>query len=395
MKTNIFIFLTFFVLSSENYASLKILHYNIKELDSQKIAKGHEQIDNLKLVLKNLPFDLMSVNEIQYDLPMVPTASFNSKGENLNFLKNIIGKEDYFSILSPSNTGQLAIPLSSGEYINSSMTSKILDHADHINYGLFPAQYSMGMLSKFEVKSVKIIKDIKWLDFNPERDFSSFTTANGDTYKSDLQLFDKSFVDVTISYEDKDLHIILLHTVPAFSFGHEQSINSIRNADQLRFLEWYLTGRTDIKVNLQNIKPLKKNDHYMAMGDWNVDVNKDEHEGSQVLKNLFKKVVVSTDLTKVSYVGQSFNETAERNLLDYIILSKHFKVLKSIIYFPDAKREDLGCGQININSLNLKGKELIKYKKQSQNCYALISKEYYQVKKTSDHLPLYIEIDLK
>ena len=74
---------------------------------------------------------------------------------------------------------------------------------------------------------------------------SQFTGGDGLPLRSDITLFDKNFTHVILDVEGKDLHVILLHSVPAYHFGNKKSPNYARNADQLRFLEWFLTGKTD------------------------------------------------------------------------------------------------------------------------------------------------------
>ena len=68
-------------LAKEGEMILNLLHYNIKELDSSKILEGiqNEQLDSAQKIIKKFPYDILSINEVQYDLPSVPNSSFKTK----------------------------------------------------------------------------------------------------------------------------------------------------------------------------------------------------------------------------------------------------------------------------------------------------------------------------
>lgn len=394
----LFLLLTFFSLNI-NAAEFRIVHYNIKELDTQKLIEGkkNEQAKSALEVIKKLKPNFLSVNELQYDLPSIPDHSYTSSGKNLTRIAKLLGFDNSVinEIFEPANTGRNAFRMENGSYPTKPLP-EFDKYADPVNFGVFPAEYSTGGLfldSRFKIIEKKVFSDLKWAEFNPSRDIESFTDANGTKLDANsVELFDKTFSDVTVSLEGKVFHIILLHTVPSHDFGKSNSPNELRNADQLSFLEWYLTGSTNFEVpkNL-NINPLKKSDLFIAMGDWNTDINQSpEATGSQVLTRLFKKTNLWTDHPTYSYESQPFNEKPYQNLFDYMITSKNISI-KGGIYNPDAKRIEKGCG--SAPQVTLKSKKIVSYKKKNQTCYAEVSKEYYLTKKASDHRPLWADIE--
>ena len=135
---------------------------------------------------------------------------------------------------------------------------------------------------------------MRWKEFNPDIDLSKYRLANGKNIPENIQLFDKSFMDILIeSDSDQRFHLILLHAVPAYDFGNKRSINYIRNGDQLRFLEWYLTGKTDLSVPMlredgQQIVSLPPGSRFVAVGDWNTSIKNPKNPGTWVLKDFLK-----------------------------------------------------------------------------------------------------------
>ena len=76
----LFIGIQFSTQATENNP-LRIVHYNIKELHSLKIhsqlgASNLNQLQAVRNILLRLRPELLSLNEVQYDLPGVPDSSF-------------------------------------------------------------------------------------------------------------------------------------------------------------------------------------------------------------------------------------------------------------------------------------------------------------------------------
>ena len=343
-------------------------------------------------ILKKLAPDLLSLNEIQYDLPGVPDAGFATTGQNLNKLAPRIGMGQATSVFFPANTGMNAKPQADGSYILESPTDEQRRlFADPVNFGMFPGQYSTGLLSRLDVLSVKEFHNISWKQVHPDLSLADFTDSNGEPLPEDMSLFDKNFTHVVVRFQDKPLHLILFHTVPSFHFGNERTPNFQRNLDQLRFLQWYLGSDQSGITQVEGIEPLKKGASFVAMGDWNVDPESD-NPGARVIIELHAEFQMWTEERVVTYHGSSFASGGFVAQFDYILLSKDLKVVKSGVYQPDAQRQELGCGKKRPKKPP-EGKELAHYRNnEGQACSVAVSPEYYELKMASDHLPLFAEI---
>lgn len=376
-----------------SYANeIKIFHYNIKELNSFKIKSKARQIEAVKEVTHLFDFDILSLNEIQFDLPSVPDNNFISRGENLQSLKKLLDLKNLtYESFHPANTGLNAQTKADGTYYLTPNTNEARSHADQINFGTMPGQYSSGALFKYKKIKEIVISDLKWKDFNPNINLTEYRTSNGKQIPDDIMLFDKNFTDATLKVDDKKLHLILLHTVPSYHFGNKKSVNYIRNADQLRFLEWYLTGETDFTVKLENIKPLSKDAYYVAVGDWNTDLSNLDTPGAKVLKRFLKKskLWLKND-DDISFTNESggFKKNPTRLMLDYIAYSKNIEIIDAKIIHPIFNVIDDGCEDRYGNKVP-KDYVLIKYKKRNKKCSKYVHKSYKIFKEASDHYPIW------
>ncbi len=391
----LFFFLITFLSCSSNAQTINVLHYNIKELDSTKLKKARQgksaQLKYASDIIKKYRSDIISINEIQYDKADVPTSDFRTIGKNLKILGKLSGLKKMSSSFYEANTGMNSKPGIDGNYILKPTGEDRKNFADSVNFGMFPGQYSTGGIFNFPIKSEKIISSLKWRDFNPNIDLSKYRDTNGDRLPADMELFDKNFSDITLDVFGKDLHIILLHTVPAFGFGNKNTPNFERNRDQLEFLKWYLTGKSKLKSKMK-ISPLRKKDRFIAMGDWNVDPSS-KNPGGKIIKQLGSHFKFAPGKNQKTYIGQSFAVKGYSAELDYILVSKNIKVLSSGVHHPDPKREEIGCNGSYTKQYR-PNKVLVSYKKDGGICKAWVSKEYYKTKKASDHLAIWAKLQI-
>lgn len=378
---------------------LKVIHYNIRELDSTKIQNPSDQLAMVKELLKEEDFNTFSINEIQYDRPQVPSPKYMSFGLNLNdLMKKLNASEDWFTSFSEANTGAKAKKWK-GRYMTPGM-ARARSYADPHNYGLFPGQYSTGLATTHKVIGKIVIKDLKWREFIPKRNIGRYRDGLGKKIPKDIELFDKSFTDTMVMVDGKVVHLITLHTVPAFHFGNRLTPNYQRNADQLRFLEWYLTGKTDISVNLpkryQHISPLSEDSTYIAMGDWNTEIQNMKNPGSRVLRRLNKtgRLYPSLEMVKKdkeSYItneGDGYNPKRTKLVLDYLIYSKDLKPKEMAVLRPQEERLFLGCGKETLPPKEDPNRVHVTYFDNGQNCHMTVSKKFHTAKNASDHFPL-------
>jgi hypothetical protein len=373
---------------------LKVVHYNIKELDSKKLQRDSTQLRSVKDIVSKFDIDILSINEIQYDLKNIPNSNFKTNGENLNLLANYLGLKNYRAIFFEANTGKNAKKKADGRYFADYSDKRSRTHADMDNFGIFPGQYSTGVIIKNDIKvlDIKSINTLKWKDFNPKLNLSKYKRANGEKINPDIELFDKNFTDITAEKNGHKFHIILLHTVPAFHFGNKHSINYIRNRDQLRFLEWYLTGKTDLNVKLKNISSLGNKASYIAIGDWNTELDHKKNPGSKVLRRLADKSTFWLN-SPIAHTNESSSYHPKRLKLqlDYISFSNDFVSKHAGIYSPTEKREELGCKS------RPPGVDVRSYfdRKTKKTCYARFSKDFIEMKEASDHLPIWVNLERK
>ncbi|MEK6624083.1 MAG: endonuclease/exonuclease/phosphatase family protein, partial [Bdellovibrionota bacterium] len=319
---------------------ITLVHYNIKELDSTKLRSTPMclQLTSVKNIIKKWDFDILSVNEMQFDLPGVPSPRYSSRGENMHLFANLLEKAEFKDTFHPANTGGNAKKRPDGTYATNPNTPEAQTLADQVNFGSFPAQYSTGALFRFPQKRIIEIHDLKWKDFNKNLDLSNFKEPNGTPLPTDMPLFDKNFSDVVLDVDGQELHLILLHTVPSYHFGNMASPNFQRNADQLRFLEWYLTGQTDLTVNLADITPLPQGSYAVAVGDFNVGLSSTDPRqvGAQVLSRLAKKWILWMPNPDYTNDGDGVRVKPMQLLLDFIFLSPNLTKIQGGIYHPEA-----------------------------------------------------------
>lgn len=381
--------------------SIRVLHYNIFELDSEKLSeKENEQIRAVKYLLEDESFNVFSVNEIQFDLPQTPREDFITYGENLNKLMNKIGgHKDWHTSFFQANTGNLA-KKKKGSFV----TSKDKDarkYADPSNYGLFPGQYSTGLATTYEIKNKIVITDLPWKTFNPAINLNKYRTANQKRLPKNIPLFDKNFVDTVITVQGQEVHLITLHTVPAYHFGNKKSPNYERNRDQLRFLEWYLTGRTDIDVDPSKfpspVASLPEGSTFIAMGDWNTDLKNKKNPGSQVLLRLAKSVPLLPSMEEVTHESHGFDPNRLKMTLDYIAYSQDLKLEEFKVIRPEEKRLFLGCGKDPLAQKEEDHRVHVSYfdSKKKQKCHLTVNKSFHLAKTASDHFPLLAKFNFK
>ncbi len=381
-------------------APIRIVHYNIKELDSTKINKPNSQLENVKKVLSKLEYNILSLNEVQYDIPGVPTYRYKTRGENLTHFAEYINKDmkDWNFSFHPANTGALARKKSNGSFYSNFNNKQARDYADKVNFGVFPAQYSTGALFDFKKTYEVLVKDLKWFDFNPKVKLSRYKQADGKPLPKDMELFDKTFSDVTINVRGKEVHLILLHTVPSYHFGNKKSPNYVRNADQLRFLEWYLTGKTDFPVELEHVKPLPPGTPFIAIGDWNTDITNKRNPGSKVLRRLLKKFTPWMEKPGITNESPGYSKKRLKLTLDYIMFSDHFELVKGGVYRPKEDRVFMGCNKNQAKFKNIPEDRKLVYwtnRKTKKKCFVGVSKDFYETKQASDHFPLFTDLKFK
>jgi len=363
-------------------------------LEGSKLnQENNDQLTAVKESLAEIDFNILSINEIENN---------RSTPSNLNLLlKKIKPHEHWYESFFAANTGNKA-KKRNGQYIRGKEKNRYRDLADQVNYGHFPGQYSTGMASTYDILKRIVIDDLQWLEFNEKIKLKAFKTAKKKRLPQTIELFDKNFTDTVLKVGKKEVHIITLHTVPAFHFGNNQSPNYKRNRDQLRFLEWYLTGKTKIPVSmpkrLAHISPLKPGSTFIAMGDWNTDLRNQSNPGSLVLKRLAK---TGRLLPKKGHTYESPHYGPERMKmrLDYIFYSRDLQLKSFETLIPNEGRLFLGCKKEGLHREASKERIVHTFKGQAKDqgkgCSVSVTSSFHRAKVASDHFPLYAQFNFK
>ena len=407
-------FLLLSFLASVSFAqadtTINLVHYNIRELDVSKIRAGtrNEQVKQASRILKKFPADIVSINEIHYDLPGIPNADFKTKGKNIKslgrlFLRNY--RKFRFSF-HESNMGENAKKKPDGTYELNPRAPGARKLTDPVNFGIFPGQYSTGAITKYKVLNRKVLSSLRWKSFRPSLDVSPYRDLVGNKFNvKTLELFNNDFTDWTVLIDGQKVHLIFLHTIPAFNFGDPKSINELRNADQISFLEWYLSGSTGFAVpsnlneNGKAIQPLPPGSSFIAMGDWNVDITDTAKPGALILKRLLQKFTPVLGMGRtLTYESGTYAPKPYSAQLDYVLVSKNIDVVRAQVYAPDPARKELGCGLAKIPSPTNSRRVVKSYKNsqaETQKCWVEVSLAYAQAKTASDHFPVVARLKLR
>ena len=372
---------------------INVLHYNIKELDSKKIRERDQNLKRAIDLLKDIPFDILSLNEIQYDFPGIPYERFKSRGQNLNLIGKWIGGplKTWPQFFHPGNTGFNARKRADGTYFPDLKKLIARRYADPVNFGVFPGQYATGGMSRFPVKEVHFIHKVAWKDAFPKRDLSLYRDAHGNRLPEDMPLFDKVFIHALLDVKGHDLHLILLHTVPSFNFGNRNSANMVRNSDQISFLKSYLNGKR--LGSEQNHEAIPMNAPFIVMGDLNVDYRDSKKEGAIVMKSLLELEHIKGLKVDHTYESEGFIKRPKKLLLDYILYGgEGLSLNDGGVYGLPSGRIDLGCTKARLPK---PGKVIVLYKKRGKDCFLEVNRTYFLAKKASDHFPLFAQFILE
>ena len=188
MKLIFIIFLIFYSILSVADTSFKLVHYNVKELDSVTLRQSSSQLNSVRRVLSQLGTpDIFSLNEIQYDMPGVFGSQSKTCGQNMKvFGETFYPGANFQSIFFPANTGMKAKKTAEGIYLRKAKTAEDRKLADPNNFGLFPGQYSTGGLTQFPIERQVVISELPWKTFSPETELSGLSIHKGNPYQKIL-----------------------------------------------------------------------------------------------------------------------------------------------------------------------------------------------------------------
>ncbi len=409
----------------EDLQTYRYVHYNIKELTTEKIVNGNNpQFIKAAAILKELQPDFLSINEIQYDKPDIPNQGLPGTGENMKRLVAVVTGESskWDFTFGEANTGKDAKKQPDGNYATNPNTPASRLLADQVNFGTFPGQYSTGFAAKGSIQSKTIESDLKWIDWDQAFPFSSHKLPDGSVLTNSAPLFDKNFNISLVKVDGKPIHMVTYHTVPAFDFGSGGNLNEMRNLAQLEFLEWFLVGDCDsaltnspVRQCSRGIKPLAATDSFIVVGDLNVDYN-DTSPGAAVMKRLLTHNRIhnvrpenmdpafakdtTTGKSHVTYASDGIDLGKLQSNLDYFIVSKDLDLLDMKVFAPLSGFKEESChstynaAKSALDALtpgsDRTASVSTRYLDNNQRSFCVVSatKEYVNFRVGSDHFPV-------
>ncbi|CZF78932.1 hypothetical protein GCE9029_01151 [Grimontia celer] len=273
-------------------------------------------------------------------------------------------KPIYFPVVKSfsTNTG-----LNSGLDLDNNGTVGRLP-GDAWGFGFYHGQYAFAVMSKFEIKKNKVrtFQTFKWSHLptasNPvitncddENNPIPDGFACGDNWYSDeeweqVRLSSKNHVDLPIviptPYGKEVVHLLLSHPTPPV-FDTVTQNNKLRNRDEIQFWIDYINGEKFIYDDRGKKGGLKKNAHFVVMGDLNADPKAGDGF-RETIAGLIEHPRVNQDATVGEFVPTSTGAAEEANdvlypervtstfglRVDYAFPSSSLKVEDSGVYWP-------------------------------------------------------------
>lgn len=285
-------------------------HFNVRDLNAGKLREpDHPQVLAVSAIIKNVRPDVLSINEIEagQEAPRLFIENFLQRGDDpLHYPYYYIGTT------------------------NSGVSTGLPQPFDLRGFGLFEGQYGIAVFSRFPILTdvVKSFEAFLWRDLPKEVSFLGDMAVE---IHEGFPLFSTNLLDMPLRIDGRTVHAIILHaTVPA-----KGPVNKERNADQLSFLNEYISGRA-----LPGIEPLTAGEPFVVMGDMNADPEKGEG-----IKNAIGRLLENPALNgQAPSVPTFLNDGGVENAplgaeglslkLDYILPSRDFVVLRHEVFRP-------------------------------------------------------------
>ena len=345
---------------------IRLGQFNLREMSTDKLVDpADEQANAAAEILARFAPDIVSVNELQFDLQDTPTpgmpgaspatarGSFDVEGaDNARRLAERIaaaGGADIYphTLLFFGNSGLWWEGDTLGE-----------DWYLLRGWGEFRGRFNTAVLSRFPilVDQVRVITELAWQDV-PGNCIAQMESEIGIGVPAGFPLFEKALHIVPIQIGDQVLDLILHHPVtPAFD-----PINPYRNHDELLALRLLLDGE------LPGEAPLSADAKFVILGDLNADPDDGDGIPGSIQQILDHPSVVSSfpagsgtaghngqHNSYLSGCGRDDGSTVDdptvkfQLQLDYILPSTTVgEPLESLLFFPDYQtaREDfdLAC----------------------------------------------------
>lgn len=329
---------------------------------TRDLMGGDQQIADIATIVQCVNPDVLLLNEVDY-------AESHSELLLKKFLRvpQTGGPADssrhlQFAFSAPVNTGEPST-------LDLNKNGRLGDPDDAWGYGAFPGQYGMIVLSRFPILAdqVRTFQRFRWSQMpkalRPSKDGAFF---HSDAIWEQLRLSSKSHWDVPIKIGDSTLHVLASHPTPPVFDGPEDR-NGCRNHDEIRLWIDYISenGEGDYLVDDQGVKGGIQGDApFVILGDLNADPLDGDGKHEAIEKLLSHPGIAqgpvptsrggseATDKSgqanarhrgDPSHDTGDFNDKNPGNLrIDYVLPSRHHRIIDSGIYWPAAHDSEKG-----------------------------------------------------
>ena len=304
------------------------------------------------------------IQRVRPDVILICEFDFDAGGEGVeSFCNNYLGVSQNGQtpiqfehvFIDSVNTG-----VDSGQDLNRD--GKLATANDAFGFGVFPGQYGMAVLSKYEIDktNIRTFRTFLWKDMPdglwPVEPNTKKPYYNDDI-KSVFRLSSKSHWDVPIVVGDKTIHFLAAHPTPPVFDGDEDR-NGKRNHDEIRFLADYVTpGKSGYIYDDHGKKGgLSAGAKFVIAGDMNADPN-DGDSTMNAARLLTEHGLINHSKTPASKGGGffskqqgrtnlrhsgnpdwdtgDFNDGSVGNLrIDYCLPSKTLEISKCGVFWP-------------------------------------------------------------
>lgn len=332
---------------------------------TEDLNRKDAQIQWIATIIRSVKPDIILLNEIDYTAKADNAKLFNElylSNTNLDQLGN--GPHVMpFSFTAPVNTGE-----PSGLDLNNN--GRTDDPEDAWGFGRYPGQYAMAILSRFEIdhKATRTFQNLLWSKLDGA--FRPTVPDTGKPYYEDtvwqkLRLPSKSFWDVVVKVQGKQLHLLASHPTPP-AFDGPEDRNGCRNQDEIRLLVDYISSSptaANYFVDDQGRSGLLTEDQNFAIaGDLNADPVDGSNRSEWIHRLLAHPRVIAEPIPQSFGASQAaikqgqkngehkgnsafdtgdFNDQAVGNLrIDYVLPSKGSTILACGVVWPQVDAND-------------------------------------------------------
>ncbi len=348
-------------------------------------ANRIQQAHNVAEIVQRLNADVLLVNEFDFDLAGMPTASSQAMAQGYssqaaqrfqdNFLAASHGNAvrgftsglAYAHRYTPNtNTG-----LASGFDLNNN--GVVAGGDDAWGFGNFGGQFGFTVYSRHEIVAVRSFQNFKWKDMpgnlltnDPVAGTNNLVNFYSTDEIANLRLSSKNHVDVTVRINGRDVHFLTAHPTPP-TFDGAEDRNGKRNHDEIRLWADYIAGASYLYDDQGGTGGLAPGARFVIAGDYNADpLDGDSFKGVvngiayNAINQLLGNPLVNTTLTpgapggldakdhpsnngnaNQSHVGDPTQDTADfsdfapGNLrVDYVLPSANLPMTGAGVFWP-------------------------------------------------------------